>query len=314
MPSMTRDSINAQAMRSLLATVQADFTKRAATEHVRARLGSLRDVLLPVKEATKFVDGELAKHNATRREEPVQECKTMCVITMITDASLIALESSAAFNKDAPRCALLSLVTWWVLGLLTMRIDQKLPLSDAIHVLSQQVTSIGYGTATNSNTGIKLFHGLHGVLSQMSVARVTSEAIGKILQAPLGSSPSGLAGTLAIAIAASTFWFMNDLHTNVPTEYPAYWDPLWDALYQCLITMTTIGYGDLSPQGEVSKFLTPVGLPMLTNAFANFVEATKPGALEEAEAEGEAPEKAEEAPEEEAGKSEICECFGSSMC
>jgi len=295
--SMTRESVNVHAMRSLLATVQADLAQRAATEHVRKGTGSLKDIVLPVKEATEFVNAKLAKVNGTRR---AQECKTACVTTMIVDAVLIGMEAQAAFDPKAPRCALYTLIAWWVTGILTMTIDQKLPASEAVHVLSQQFTSIGYGSASNDVTGIKLFHAIHGVLSQMSVARVSADAINEILGLA-GNEPAMLAGGLAIALAGSTFWFMTDLHQSDKVTYPNYFDALWDALYQALITMTTIGYGDLSPTQTWSKLLTPVGLPLLTNAFSNFVGATVPGAAPSGEPAG-------------AGEPEICECFGQNVC
>merc|ERR550539_144143 len=284
-------------MRSLLATVQADSAKRAATEHVRAGAGSLSDVVRPLKEATEFVRDSLVKANATRR---AQTCGTLCVVTIILDAVNIGLEASVAFDKTASKrtCALFTLVTWWVTGLLTLTVDQELPLSEAVHVLVQQFTSIGYGSATNEVTGIKLFHGLHGVLSQMSVARVTGEFINQFLSAG-GSEPAQLFATFSIALAAATFWFAGDLGAD-KTAYPTYFDALIDGFYQALITMTTIGYGDLSPTAPWSKYLTPIGLPLLTTAFANFAGATVPGA-ESGGGGGES-------------TPEICNCFGQDVC
>jgi len=70
-----------------------------------------------------------------------------------------------------------------------------------------------------------------------------------------------------------------------------------DALYEAMMTMTTIGYGDLSPSTATGQFMTPLGLPLLTNAFAGFTgelgPPTPPG-----------PEPA----------SELCMCNGVNWC
>jgi len=267
---------------------------------------ALSDIVRPLKEATEFVHDKLAKSNTTRR---AQKCGTMCAITIILDASTIYLEGSAAFTENIPSCALFTLVMWWATGLLTLTRDQELPLSEAVHVLVQQFTSIGYGSASNDVAGIKLFHGLHGVLSQMSVARVTTEFINGFLQSG-GSEPTQLFGALAIALAGSTFWFAVDLGAN-KTAYPKFFDALLDGVYQALITMTTIGYGDLSPTAAWSKYLTPLGLPLLTNAFANFAGATAPD-LSSKQQQQQKQQQQEQ--EESAEKQEICKCFGKDVC
>merc|ERR1719412_2792948 len=90
----------------------------------------------------------------------------------------------------------------------------------------------------------------------------------------LGETPDKLALALGVMLAASTLYFSIDLRSGDPSTYPKYFDALIDGFYQAMITMTTVGYGDLTLTTNVGKIMSPVGLPLLTNAFANFAEAT----------------------------------------
>merc|ERR1719219_592009 len=100
-----------------------------------------------------------------------------------------------------------------------------------------------------NSTGLKLFHGLHSVLSQMSVARATTDIVQWFLKALPGShTPLTRTAVLLLTTAASTFLFAADLKAgDSDSRYASYDKALLDALYLEMITMTTIGYGDLSP-------------------------------------------------------------------
>lgn len=295
---MKKDSSDA-ALRAVLATAQADLAERALRAHPKASTATLSDVQAPLQKATKFVQGALAKSNTTRRGE---KCGAMCVIGIITDAAAIAFESSTAFTKQKG-CSFPVLVMWWITGLLTETIDHDLSFPEAVHMMVQQFTSVGYGSSTPMEpAGLKIFHGLHGVLSQMSVARVTSEAMNKVL-ALAGDTPFSLALALTITLGASILWFTSDLHSGDSATYPNWFDALLDGTYQALITMTTIGYGDLSLTTDAGKLLSPLGMPLLTNAFANFAGALSPG-----------PDSTEESTDEGETVMEVCECFGKNYC
>mmetsp|Transcript_51472 Transcript_51472/g.155945 ORF Transcript_51472/g.155945 Transcript_51472/m.155945 type:complete len:328 (+) Transcript_51472:55-1038(+) len=274
----TNTSVNVEALRSVLLAVKADIEKRAADAQSKpgapaagAPLSTVRPIL---KRATKFLDGEFTKMNATRKAET---CGTACVVGIVLDS--IAIINGAGMvqkgEKDM-KCSTPVLLEWWLVGLLTLMQDQKLAFPEAVHMLSQQLTSIGYGSSTPTAEGLKIFHGLHGVLSQMGVARVTGAAMNKALD-QLGKGPKGVFQGLTLALAAGTLWFTADLHEGDSDTYPTWNSALSDGFYQALITMTTIGYGDYSLTTDWGKILTPWALPWMTTAWGRFASALASG-------------------------------------
>jgi hypothetical protein len=253
-----------------------------------------------MREATKFVQAEIAKSSST------PACGASCVIAIVLDSLAIGWESRR-FGDDV--CTLPVLVMWWATGILTLTVDQKLDFPEAVHMLMQQVTSVGYGSSgpPGDSVGLKIFHGLHGVLSQMTVARVTGEALEWVLKSKIGNQPQQLGITLVAMIAASTLVYAADLHLGSTTNYPSYFDALIDGFYQVLVTMTTIGYGDLGASTNWGKLLTPVGMPLLTNAFSNFVGST-------AQSEGDRAQEETDLKEKGLTGIEVCKCFGKAIC
>merc|ERR1719436_75067 len=74
---------------------------------------------------------------------------------------------------------------------------------------------------------------------------------------------------LILTVSASALGYAFDLQKSAPVEGQKYFDYIFDALYMTLITMTTIGYGDLSP-GTLAGKLT--GVPWMiftTDLFAS---------------------------------------------
>merc|ERR1712060_426500 len=69
---------------------------------------------------------------------------------------------------------------------------------------------------------------------------------------------------LAVNLVVSMLMWAIDLHEGDKDSYPAYQDALLDALYMTMITMTTIGYGDLSPSTEVGQYFSTPWMMLTT--------------------------------------------------
>jgi len=294
---------DSQVLHSLLVTAWADLAAQAAQVQLASGASAARTVALSANqlrmhEAARYLQDAVAKASAARRKEPA--CGATCILAIATDLLFIAQETALQLSgKSDQLCTIGTLVVWWTTGLIALTEDNQLPLSEALHMLAQQVTSVGYGSSGPKDSfGLKMFHGLSSVLSQMSVGRVTGEITAKVLDGTLHFGDSLLSHTAALllTVAASTLLFAADLKEG-NSKYATYGSALMDALYEAMMTMTTIGYGDLSPSTETGKFMTPLGLPLLTNAFAGFTgelgPPTPPG-----------PEPA----------SELCMCNGVNWC
>jgi len=290
-------------LRSLMATAQADLLKRTAQSHVESgaskRAVALSTIQPRLQEAARYLQGAAAKANQTRRAE---KCSALCIIATVTDAFWIMYETGAMLQgqTDTLLCSGLTLLLWWGTGLAALTVDGDMTFAEAVHVMSQQVTSIGYGSTTPSTTGMKIFNGLSSVLSQMSVGRVTADMANRLLvTASSGNdTPTTRTAALFATVAISTIYFASDLYSGT-TDYPKWWDALLDAFYLAMMTMTTVGYGDLALNTKAGKIITPLGLPLLTNAFAGFT--------------GHLGGPSNDAPAEESSP-ELCKCFGTTYC
>jgi len=311
---------NFEVLRSLLVTAQADLTARAAQMQLTSGTSAAHTVALSayqlrMHEAARYMQDAIAKDNAARRDKGEPTCRAVCHISISTDALAFLAETFFANHKVKPDrvCTIGSLIYWWTTGVVTLMVDQNLTFPNALSMLSQQVSTIGYGSDTppENSTGLKLFHGLHSVLSQMSVARATTDIVQWFLKALPGShTPLTRTAVLLLTTAASTFLFAADLKAGDP-KYASYDRALLDALYLEMISMTTVGYGDLSPMTPAGNLLTPLGLPLISNAFEAF-KAPKGGAKAPKEGVAEDAPKKEE--QEEIGEKEICNCLGKMWC
>lgn len=291
------------SLRSLMATAQADLLKRTAQSHVESgaskRAVALSTIQPRLQEAARYLQGAAAKANQTRRAE---KCSALCIIATVTDAFWIMYETGAMLQgkTDTLLCSGLTLLLWWGTGLAALTVDGDMTFAEAVHVMSQQVTSIGYGSTTPSTTGMKIFNGLSSVLSQMSVGRVTADMANRLLvtAAQGKDDPQSRTASLVATVALSTLYFATDLNAGT-TDYPGWGNALLDAFYQAMMTMTTVGYGDYSLTTKAGKFITPLGLPLLTNAFAGFA--------------GHLGGPSDDAPGPDPPM-ELCTCFGTTYC
>lgn len=283
-------------LRSLSARVRKIAEKREASMENSTALDT-SDMHQTMQKAHKYIVKKLSSVTTSAN----QTCGPLCIITTIIDGAAIVFETWSIRKEDSKklRCTPIMLIYWWTMGLLTLTVDQKLPFVDALHTMMQQVTSIGYGTSTQTDGGIKIFHGLHGVLSQLSVNTATNDvfdwALGLMDAGMTKVAPNALEvekATVAfvVVLAVTAAWFALDIGGSS-------W--LADSVYGSLITATTIGYGDVKPSSTWAKAITPLTLPFIVEAFGKWKTAV-----------GGEERKLPTA----FSKTEICQCAGATWC
>lgn len=292
-------------LRSLSARVRKIAEKREASMANSTALDT-SDMHQTMQKAHKYIVEKLSSVTTSQN----QTCGGLCITTNILDSLAILFESmklSETFKKF--KCTPIMLIYWWAMGMLTMVFDQKLHPVDALHTMMQQVTSIGYGTSSQNDAGIKIFHGLHGVLSQLSVNTATNDvfdwALGKMdaamtMVAPNAGEVEKASVALLVVLAVTAAWLGEDIdQSHNWNSLRSFGDTMADSIYGSLITATTIGYGDVTPNQTWSKAITPLTLPFIVEAFGKWKTAVggEPRNLPT-----------------DFKKTEICQCFGETWC
>jgi len=180
--------------------------------------------------------------------------------------------------KGSFGCDMVATIIWYALTVLVLGWVFKTEstegtIAEAVNSATQQITSIGYGSSSGTNSHERLFHGLNAVASQLGPTGVLSATYG-LIQASLtktiellggpkgeeGKKSERMAGSILLIVASLAAWtlFATDGYNGI------------DPWYSTLISATTIGYGDQSPQSNDHKWMSAFILPLLTNAFAGW--------------------------------------------
>jgi len=284
----TSDSARLKKMRAEAVKVIAEGFKRNIEDGKAGKMAARRkkhispkDVSKVLTRANSFLNEKRAlvaahEHKLalnTTNGKKGEKCGAACIIGDILDGFFILAKMG-----HMGICPPVTMLLWWVIGITTLMTDMKLGFDEAIFVLGQQVTTVGYGSHCPETAGMKMFHALHSVFAVLLVSTPTYQLANMLLK-PMMDLLIGKSSTdatswwvgkylpLALTVVASTFGYAEDFHAADGSTYPEYADALLDALYMTLITLTTIGYGDMNPSTTAGMITGTPWMVWGTNIF-----------------------------------------------
>jgi len=150
-----------------------------------------------------------------------QYCGGFCVSSLLVDFLEIA-GLMLGFQ-----CEPFNIITFWVLGLLTLQQESGLAWHEALLVLGQMWSSVGYGShiPDGSNYGLKIWHGFHSWAGVILV----NDQLDKATQALVWAAESALSGNREPIVEAvrtddfektCTYTLAKEIHQASENELP----------------------------------------------------------------------------------------------
>lgn len=98
-----------------------------------------------------------------QREADTEKCEVACMMGIVIEAVTLFIHLTV---KRV--CGYLGFLVFTVMGLIVLMVDNDFSLEQAVSVLSQQATTVGYGNLHPHIFGLKMFHSLSALLGVMS--------------------------------------------------------------------------------------------------------------------------------------------------
>jgi len=173
---------------------------------------------------------------------------------------------------------LLLYIFLFALGFMWMEAEQEWSLIDSWYFAVVTIGTVGYGVLTPSNDMTRMFVviflTLGFVFSTFAISILTEYILKKVEAVtyglelhknkfvPCGPRVLGMIGLLLLTVSIGTIY-------GVVSEE-------WDfvvSLYWTVVTMTTVGYGDFAPDGQVNRLVISFYIILSTGIFASLVAA-----------------------------------------
>jgi len=120
-------------------------------------------------------DSPVARATTIANATSWSSCRASCIAASVIDSLMI-------FSKIIHyKCPVILVPLWWTVGIVTLMIDQDLTLPEAIFVLGQEMTTVGYGSHGPPTQGLKIFHALSSLSAQLVVTGPSLQEIDRAI-------------------------------------------------------------------------------------------------------------------------------------
>lgn len=190
--------------------------------------------------------------------------------------SLIAVEIGVMLQAlfTGRNCFFTNVFLFFVMGGIALVKEEHHSITDALLILFQQASSIGYGShcpgspkyTDEQERVFKMFHGLHAWFGNLLVwgqlSGVWKAQTQDFLRFALskGVSPRAVAAidVLCTAMMWAGIYFNDQAFVKNETYIMTGSEKFSAAYYMTLMTMSTVGYGDIAPDSTYGKILSPL--------------------------------------------------------
>lgn len=244
--------------------------RQSGTQKTEDRLVANVSAFKELVEQHARLTDKLSRHN--RHNWKAGHCSRICQATLAFDG-LAMLGSVFGYQ-----CKPFIFLSWWGMGMATLVLDQNLTLAESLLVLSQQSTTVGYGSHPPEEWDLQLFHGFHAWVGKLLVdptmdlaTNLAWEAPLKYLQDTFGSKIGSLVG-LMIEFSLWSLIYTFDQRDADGAKQP-FSQYLIDAFYMSAMTHSTVGYGDYAPASKWGMVLSPLFLQSATAAYEKWANS-----------------------------------------
>merc|ERR1719414_171633 len=257
---------------------------------VAERAPGINKVTKLMREGSQYVMASLAEGRKKKDDKTYVNSSSLA-------PALAAMEINVLLQAalTGRTCFFVNVILFFVMGAMVLVKEEHYSIKEVLLILFQQASSIGYGSncpGTDEDSGryytdhqarvFKMFHALHAWFGNLMVWgelqgswRASTEWFTRtLLQMGL---PHRVVGVLD-AVGTALMWAgVYELDQEYTSHNGTKQETFSAALYMTLMTMSTVGYGDIAPASTWGQILSPLYTLWGTSSYDHMTEVVAGG-------------------------------------